>query len=69
MNPLGTSSALQLTDSISYEEHLALLWLVLTRPGSELSTQRVIDQLEQFQIGTLERELASIQTIPLLFIM
>ena len=41
MDRLGTSStgsALQLTDSVRYEEHLALLWLVLTRPGSELST-------------------------------
>ena len=41
MNQLGTGSTgstLYLTDSVSYEEHLALLWLVLTRPGSELST-------------------------------
>ena len=38
MNQLGTSSELQLTDFVNYEEHLALLWLVLTRLGSELST-------------------------------
>ena len=40
MNQLGTSStgsALWLVDSISHEEYLIFLCLVLTRPASELS--------------------------------